>query len=302
MQLTDETLRILDALALRTRRSFFGIRQGAHRSQRRGHGVEFAEYRKYEVGDNPRAIDWGLFARSDKLYIKRYLEEETVSVMVVVDASPSLTHAALREKWDLACSLTACISYVALAHQDPVAISILGEAHSPTYWGGKAFASVQQFLNQQSEKIIRNSEEASAAPSLSLTEAAHRAATRARFPGICVVISDFLYPIEQAAQVLGAFAARNMEVHALQVLSASDLTPCPSLGSATVIDSETGETVPLALDEDARATYSALLEKHANDLRYHCHGHQIQITRSVTGDDSAQEIAIETLAQMGLFV
>jgi uncharacterized protein (DUF58 family) len=259
--------------------------------------VEFAEYRKYEVGDNPRAIDWGLFARSDKLYIKRYLEEENVSVMIVVDGSPSLTHEALREKWELACTLAACISYVALAHQDPVAISILGGSHSPTFWGGKAFVSVQHFLNQESSRILNESQQA-----LPLTEAARRAATRARFPGICVVISDFLYPIDQAAQVLGAFSARNMEVHALQVLSASDITPCPSMSAATVVDSETGENVPLALDDDARAEYTALLQKHSDELRQHCHSHQTQFTRCVTSNEAPQDIAIDTLAHMGLFV
>ena len=302
MQLTDETLRILDAFALRTRRSFFGIRQGVHRSQRRGHGVEFAEYRKYEVGDNPRAIDWGLFARSDKLYIKRYLEEENVSVMIVVDASPSLTHQALREKWELACSLAACISYVALAHQDPVAISILGGSHSPMFWGGKAFGSVQQFLKLESGKILQEAPQTTSLQAPPLPEAARRAATRARFPGICVVISDFLYPIDQAAQVLGAFAARNMEVHALQVLSASDITPCPSMSAATVVDSETGENVPLALDDNARAEYTALLQKHSDELRQHCHGHQIKFTRSVTSNEPSQDTAIDTLAHMGLFV
>jgi uncharacterized protein (DUF58 family) len=302
MQFTDETLRILDAFALRTRRSFFGIRQGAHRSQRRGHGVEFAEYRKYEVGDNPRAIDWGLFARSDKLYVKRYLEEENVSVMIVVDASRSLTHETLRAKWDLACSLTACISYVALAHQDPVAVSILGGSHSPTFWGGRAFASVQQFLHNESAKVAERTEATLPSSSISLAEVARRAATRARFPGICVVLSDFLYPVADAAQVLGAFAARNMEVHALQLLSTSDISPCPSMSAATVIDSETSESVPLALDESARAAYSALLQKHFDELQHHCHAHQIQFTRCIAGEQPLQETAIDTLARMGLFV
>lgn len=297
MQLSADTLRILDAFALRTRRSFFGIRQGVHRSQRRGHGVEFAEYRKYEIGDNPRAIDWGLFARSDKLYIKRYLEEENVSLFIVVDGSPSLTHPELRDKWTLACTLASCISYVALAHQDPVNIAVLGGRYSPTFWGGRAFGTLQQFLTQEDERLSQQS-----ASSISLTEAARITATRTRFPGICVVISDFLYPVAEAATLLGAFTSRNMEVHALQVLGRTDINPYPTEDAAQAIDSETGEELPLALDESAREQYSTLLNKHSSELRNHCLSHQIQFASAESSDLAAEQTAIETLSHMGLFV
>lgn len=297
MQLSADTLRILDAFALRTRRSFFGIRQGVHRSQRRGHGVEFAEYRKYEIGDNPRAIDWGLFARSDKLYIKRYLEEENVSLFIVIDGSPSLTHPALREKWMLACTLATCISYVALAHQDPVNIAVLGGRYSPTFWGGRAFGPLQHFLTQENDRI-----EGQGAFSTTLSEAARVTATRTRFPGICVVISDFLYPVAEAAGILGAFTSRNMEVHALQVLGSSDTNPYPSEDAAQAVDSETGEELPLALDEGARARYSSLLSKHTSELRHHCLSHQIQFASTSASDLPTEENAIQTLSRMGLFV
>jgi uncharacterized protein (DUF58 family) len=297
MQLSADTLRILDAFALRTRRSFFGIRQGVHRSQRRGHGVEFAEYRKYEIGDNPRAIDWGLFARSDKLYIKRYLEEENVSLFIVIDGSQSLTHPALREKWELACTLASCISYVALSHQDPVNIAVLGGRYSPTFWGGRAFGPLQHFLAEENNRL----NEQRVTPT-SLTEAARITATRTRFPGICVVISDFLYPVSEAATVLSAFTSRNMEVHALQVLGSSDTNPYPSEEAAQAVDSETGEEIPLALDEASREQYKTLLSKHTSELRHHCLSHQIQFASTSTSTRSAEETAIQTLSQMGLFV
>lgn len=297
MQLSADTLRILDAFALRTRRSFFGIRQGVHRSQRRGHGVEFAEYRKYEIGDNPRAIDWGLFARSDKLYIKRYLEEENVSLFIVIDGSLSLTHPALREKWALASTLATCISYVALAHQDPVNIAVLGGRYSPTFWGGHAFASLQRFMTEEDTRISQED-----AKSFSLPESARITATRTRFPGICVVISDFLYPVAEAAAVLSAFTARNMEVHALQVLGSADTNPYPNETAAHAIDSETGEELPLALDEAAREHYNSLLSKHTSELRHHCLSHQIQIASTHTSTTPVEQTAIETLSRMGLFV
>ncbi len=66
---TPQFLKQLELLKLNARRSFLGSRQGAHLSQKRGHGIEFSEYRKYELGDNPRYIDWGVYAQGIDNYI-----------------------------------------------------------------------------------------------------------------------------------------------------------------------------------------------------------------------------------------
>ena len=219
MQLSQDTIRLLNAFAMRTRRSFYGIRQGSHRSQRRGHGVEFSDFRNYELGDNPRYIDWNLFARSDKLLVKRYLEEENVALYIVIDGSRSMTHPSLQEKWDLACHIAAFASYIGLASQDPVTISILGGPHSPRFWSGRSFGPLTSFLREATETLVSPD-----AQELRLPEEARRAATRVSFPGICLVISDFLCPLEDVAATLAAFRARNMEVHAVQVLGESDLS------------------------------------------------------------------------------
>jgi len=296
MQLSPETLRLLSAFALRTRRSFFGIRQGAHRSQRRGHGIEFAEFRNYEPGDNPRYIDWNLFARSDKLLVKRYLEEENVALYIVIDGSRSLTHPSLREKWDLACHIAAFASYIALASQDPVTISILGGPSSPRFWSGKAFAPLTSFLTQATEAVVSPD-----ARQLSLAEEARRAATRVSFPGICMVISDFLCPVEEVAAMLGSFRSRNMEVHAVQVLGESDRMPASGASGATVSDSETGEVRGVALDATSRDRYVALLDAHIAAVREHCLANHIQFT-STTASESPVEGGLDTIRRMGLFV
>ena len=296
MLIDANTLRVLDTFVVRTRRSFFGIRQGAHRSPRRGHGIEFAEYRQYEAGDNPRYIDWNLYARSDKLYIKRYLEEENVSVFIIIDASRSLTHPDLRAKWDLASYITAFASYIALTSQDPVAISILGGPSSPIFWGGKAFSSVTRFINDATSKIVQDT-----AIQLDLSEEARRAATRVRFPGVCLIISDFLYPLEQVSQVLGHLQARNMEVHAIQVLGQADIDPQPGSLGSTCTDSETGERLGLALDPASRKKYAQLLEGHNKGVREYCLQHQIKFVSSVAEGPLAER-GIETLTEMSLFV
>lgn len=298
MQLTPKTLRLLDALALRSKRSFYGKRQGAHRSQRRGHGVEFAEYRKYELGDNPRAIDWNLYSRSDKLYIKRYLEEENVELYIVIDGSRSMTHSALRSKWDIAATIAACASYIALATQDPVTISVLGGPHSQSFWGGKAFAPLTRFIDAATNFITTDD-----TLSIDLADEARRAATRTTFPGICLVISDFLYPIEKVAATFAGFRSRNMEIHAVQLLGPSDLRPVLDSRHATLIDSESGATHGIAYDARTAEAYQQLLTEHNEALREYCLKHQISYLQTIDKDDQSHEqTALDTITAMGLFV
>ena len=298
MQLSPQSLRLLDAFALRAKRSFFGMRQGAHRSQRRGHGVEFAEYRQYEIGDNPRAIDWNLYSRSDKLYIKRYLEEQNVSLYIVIDGSRSMTHSQLRAKWDLAVHIAACASYIALATQDPVILSVIGGPHSPRYWGGRAFAPLTRFLTDAIDAIVSDE-----TLDIDLVSTAKRLATRVRFPGILLFISDFLYPIDQVAGVLSHFRARNMEIHAVQVLGPDDSSLDSSSAGQTVVDSETGLTQGIALSTDSLSLYRQLLTDHIAAVRQHCLSHQISfLTTSLVDEASVEETALTAISSMGLFI
>jgi uncharacterized protein (DUF58 family) len=296
MAFDAHTLRLLDTFALRTRRSFYGLRQGSHRSQRRGHGVEFAEYRSYELGDNPRYIDWNLYARSDKIYVKRYLEEETVSMFVVVDGSRSLTHTALQTKWHAAAHLASCISYVALAAHDPVTLSILGGPHSPAFWGSRAFASLTDFLDGAGAQLISETPQ-----QIDLPETARRISTRVRFPGICVIISDFLSPLSDVAAMLSSFRARNMEIHAVQILGDSDIDPAPGAEGGTLVDSETGQPLGVSLDAASRDQYQELMTQHTHALRAHCLAAQIQFV-SARIQPSLADTSIHILNQMGLFI
>lgn len=299
--LSPEALKYLDSFALKAKRAFFGLRQGAHRSQRRGHGVEFADYRQYEFGDNPRAIDWNLYGRSDKLYIKRYLEEENVALYIVIDGSRSLTHPANREKWDLARYIAAAVGYIALATGDPVVVSVLGAGHSPRYLGGRGFHELERFLEEQERGLINDSFE-----SCDLVRAMKLTASRISFPGIAVFISDFLYPLQQVSEVLLPIRARNMEIHAVQVLGRADLElprPLSGTGGVGVTDSESGEAFGVTVNAATRREYSALLEGHNAGLREQCLRAQISFAQ-VNWDRkiSSEERALEVVARMGIFI
>ena len=296
MALDAHTLKLLDSFALKTRRSFYGARQGTHRSQRRGHGVEFAEYRSYELGDNPRYIDWNLYARSDKIYVKRYLEEETVSVFMVLDGSRSLTHPALQLKWHAAAHLATCASYIALASHDPVTITTLGGKQSPQFWGPRAFSPLGDFLDAQGQDLITDTPR-----TVDIVESARVAATRVRFPGICVVFSDFLYPLSDVIKMLSSFRARNMEIHAVQILGPQDVDPASGADGSTLVDSETGEEIGLSLDSSSRERYAETLAAHTEAIRNHCLSAQINFIQAVAKEPLAEN-SLSILSAMGLFV
>src|SRR5512145_2016554 len=112
----------LKRLTLRTRRDPGGRGFGMHASRNKGSGIEFAQYRAYEPGDEPRRIDWKLFARSDKFFVREAEQESPVSVWILIDASASMAQADRarpeRSRLDAAKLLGLCIAELALAQGD----------------------------------------------------------------------------------------------------------------------------------------------------------------------------------------
>jgi uncharacterized protein (DUF58 family) len=88
--LTPEFMHQLDRLDVVSRKILRGRQQGERRSKKRGQSVEFADYRNYVVGDDLRRIDWNLFARLDKLFLRIFMEEEDLSISIVFDTSASM--------------------------------------------------------------------------------------------------------------------------------------------------------------------------------------------------------------------
>jgi uncharacterized protein (DUF58 family) len=298
MILSADSLRILSALSLRTKRSFYGTRHGSHRSLRRGHGMEFAEYRTYEVGDNPRAIDWNLYGRSDKLYSKRFLEEENVAVYIIIDGSRSITHPALREKWDCARYLALATSYIALASHDMVTISILGGATSCKYSGGRSYGHIQDFLHTETQRLDRNSNEV-----IDLKREAQLLASRLAFPGICIFISDFLYPHDLVYEMFSHLRARNLELHAVQVLGKDDVSPVYGGDSALYVDSETGEGRELDVGPRALEQYNELLQAHNESIRLIIGGQGASFVQVALDPTRSVEVsAVTAVTSMGIFV
>src|SRR4029077_19432325 len=110
---------------VRTRKHFLGNRKGSHTSPRRGTSLEFADHRRYVIGDDLRYVDWGLYGRTDRLYVKLFHEEEDLHTYVFLDASGSMALPARAPKYDAAARLALALAYAVLAGDDPVRLHVL---------------------------------------------------------------------------------------------------------------------------------------------------------------------------------
>src|SRR3954453_12054356 len=125
----DVIARVAD-LSLRARRLVEGAISGMHRSPFHGFNIEFAEYREYTPGDDLRRLDWRVFARSDRHYIKQYEEESNARVNFVVDASASMNYkgaGAALSKFDYAATLVVSLAMLLARQQDPVGLVLFDE-------------------------------------------------------------------------------------------------------------------------------------------------------------------------------
>lgn len=120
----------LRGLQLRPRRGR-GVRGlGLHASRQQGEGLEFSQYRGYQPGDEPRRVDWKLYARSEKLFVRQSEREAPLNIWLLLDASASMDQADRAtpqwRRWDAACQLAACLTELAIAQGDALGLAVVG--------------------------------------------------------------------------------------------------------------------------------------------------------------------------------
>ncbi len=252
--LTPETLRQLELMNLKARRAFLGTRSGGHRSLRRGHGIEFSDYRAYELGDNPRHIDWGVFGRTDKVVVKRFQEEQNLAVLIIIDGSRSMFLPAEDGKWRRAVEIALALTYVALQQHDSVSVLVPGSYRSPRLTTGASFHHLTEALNKLQPSELKT-----------MTEQAAAASDLAKHPGLCVVISDLLFEPQDVTTALYSLAGRGLDCHAVRVLGPSDRDPFDGANDGFIArDSETEMRV--SVSPSGSAAYRAAFDAHTRDL------------------------------------
>jgi uncharacterized protein (DUF58 family) len=241
-------LRQLERLLLLLRSPVRGGLKGGRRSVKRGQSVEFADYRDYSLGDDLRQLDWNVYARLEKLFVKLFVEEEDVTITILVDASASMA-SGRPEKLLFAKRAAAAIGYIGLASEDRVAVSALGgrasRRHTPLRGSGRVFRLLSNLSS------IRPAD----GPT-DLVAAARHAAAQLHGRGVIVLLSDLLDP--GADRVIRELAATRSELIVLHILSPAELDP-EIEGDLRLVDAETGEGVDVTADLPTIDAYRARL-------------------------------------------
>jgi uncharacterized protein (DUF58 family) len=290
---TPKFLAQLEILRLRTRKEFLGSRTGSYSSPRRGTSLEFADFRRYAAGDDLRYLDWGIYARTDRLYVKLFREEVDLFAYLFIDASASMGFPSVEVKFLPAAHIALALSYVVLANHDHVKLHLLQEGKggraSPFYRGRRRIGDCVEFA-------------ASTTPTgtIELATALVEHLKRMRRPGKAIVISDFLMPPREYEQGLNVLRAFNLDIAAIQVLSRREVDPEWPSGALALVDSETRAEVNYRWDQDMRRDYQRRLAHHNLQLRSFCHQSAINYSLYVT-DRDLSDFVFATLPAIGLF-
>lgn len=248
----------LSRLRLASRRIHGAPGEGWRRSRRRGSSIEFADYREYVHGDDFRQIDWNIYGRLGRLFLKLREDEENLGVHILVDVSRSMdwgTH----NKLAYARRLAAALGYVALAGYDRLTITAfsnaLHETLPPTRGRANIFRVFQflESLRPRGETDFRR--------------ALRSYASRRGATGLAIVLSDFM--AGSAFEGLQALLDKGFELWAVHLLDPTELHP-DLKGDLQLIDCESDEAVDLTTDEHVLERYRQRLANWCNSLEAFC--------------------------------
>lgn len=290
---TPQFLSQLEALRLRTHKEILGSQSGSYSSPRRGTSLEFADYRRYTPGDDLRYLDWGIYARTDKLYVKLFREEVDLFAYVFIDASASMGYPSRELKYLPATHVGLVLSYVILANHDHVKLHLLqeqgGMKASPFYRGRRRMIDCVNFATT-----------ATPGGTLQLAPALSDHLKKMRRPGKAILISDFLMPASSYQPGLNLLRAFNLDIAAIQILSRHEVDPRFPNGSLALVDSETEQEIKYQWNVEARRDYQSKLAHHNAALRSFCHQSGIHYSLYVT-DRDLSDFVFATLPAIGLF-
>ncbi len=271
-------LQKLDTLSLLSRKRLRGVQRGDRRSTARGRGVEFDDYRAYQLGDDYRYIDWNVVSRLDRLFVKMFSEEEDLDVSLMVDTSLSMA-AGRPAKLLVAKQLAAAIGYIGLVNLDRVGVTAFASGAASRLdrlrGRGRAF-NLLAFLEGLSP---------SGTTDLEMAMRRHLAASRRS--GLLILLSDLFDPrgYEQALLLSRHHRFQTFLIH---ILADEELVPNIA-GDLRLVDVETGRAVEVTVDAEALGAYASARDAFFNEIERFCFRHGIDYLRTATS------VPVETL-------
>lgn len=257
----------LGGLELIARLVVEGYLAGRHRSPGRGGSLEFAEHRPYVPGDDLRRVDWKVFARTDRHYVRESEEETNLRATIVLDASGSMSFggAQVPTKWEYSRLLAAVLGHLLLAQHDAVGLAVFSDEITrfvPPHGGRSQRVRLMQALSAAEP----GGETSPEGPFRELVERLPRR-------GLLVLISDLLGPPDRFLPGLRYFRYRKHEIVVMHVLDPSERTLSGLSRPGEILDVETGRTLRAEFAELSRGYREALAELESSYRRQaHDHG------------------------------
>jgi len=296
---SETLLRKLDQLSLVARHVRAGQTAGERRSTKRGASVEFADYRDYAKGDDLRSVDWNIYARLERPYVKLFEEQEDLAVHILLDGSGSMDWGEEGDKeagrqrdkgngankWLYARRLAASLGYVALTSGDRLTVADLKSQLGPVRGRGHTL------------RLFDWLDGLEAAGTTDLNAALRSYAIVAGRPGLVVLISDLLSPVGYV-EGLTALAARGHEVAILHTLSPDEVEP-PLGGDLRLLDVETGDPQEVTIDGGTRARYRRRLAAWRDEIQATCRARGVYYV-PVETDTPFERVVLYELRRVGL--
>jgi uncharacterized protein (DUF58 family) len=280
---TPQFLQKLKLLQILSKKVNWGTQKGEHTSSQRGRSLEFKDFRNYVSGDDIRYIDWNIFGRLDRLFMKLFVEELELTLNVLVDASLSMS---LGEPQKLlyAKKIAACLSYIALSNFDRAGIAALDESvrfYKPPMRGTNLIFQCFDFLKTIAPRGRTH-----------LGKALRDFGKRNKRPGLVVIISDFLQE-QDFFEGLNLLHFQKNQLFLIQVLDRKEVEP-DLRGDLKLVDVETGEFREISMSERLMEMYRRALVSHCTRISEHCSKRGIGYLQTTT-DIPFEEIILKYL-------
>jgi uncharacterized protein (DUF58 family) len=257
--LDPEFLSRLERLDIVSRKIFAGKTKGERRSKRKGQSVEFADYRNYVSGDDLRFLDWNIYGRLERLFIKLFFEEEDLHVNVLMDLSKSMDYGE-PTKALYAKRVAAAIGYIGLVNYNRVSLTAFSDRYGPEMVGIRGRRLIHQVLGFLGDIPAEGTG--------NFGEACKRFAIRHPQRGVVLLLSDFMDKGGYEAG-LRYLIGRHYDLYAIQMLSPAEIEP-ELAGDLRLFDCEDEDTADVTISRALINRYKANLNGYCQQLREFC--------------------------------
>ncbi|MFF5995421.1 DUF58 domain-containing protein [Lysinibacillus sp. KU-BSD001] len=254
--LQSEWQKRIGSSKLATKSKLRGQHKGSHRSNRFGSSMDFSDFREYHAGDDVRQVDWNVYARTEKYFIKRFLDEQEMRVHILLDASKSMVHP---EKWLLARQLALALGQLVLQNDDRLSFSVISA--QPVIPFRKKGATYKQAFAHTIASLQR--------PSLKDSFVQHAMKQLAKGQTVLILITDGLEPIAEWEALIQRLPRYAGDIRIIQIETQEEMKP-NFTGDVELYDIETDEKLNISVSNQIIQQYINKKAEHEKKFQLLC--------------------------------